>query len=739
MSYQVFARKYRPLTFNDVIGQDHVIQTLRHAIEQNRLAHAYLFVGPRGTGKTSTARIFAKALNCTGGPKVDFDPNEDICREIAEGRSLDVLEIDGASNRGIDNIRDLRDNVRFAPSSGTFRIVYIDEVHMLTKESFNALLKTLEEPPPHVKFIFATTEPHKILPTILSRCQRFDLRPIPTETIATHLLHIAKLEGVALSDEAAFAVAKAADGGMRDAQSMLDQLVSFCGTTIDETQVLDIFGITSRETVSTVLTHILSKDLPSLLHLIHEQAEAGRDMGQLLSEIISSVREILVAKVDPTATLESIPHEHLVRMGDLLNKTRTDKILRLVEVLSETEDKMRWSSNKRLHLEMGLIKAVHALAEASISDIIKAIEGAPLTTGSPEIQYTPPTQVIIASTPSIPVATTAPVTPPPANPPAPDTFGAEDAIPSFTTTPISSLSTPPSPLVVEGVPALAKEKQEIDEKESTIKATETEVEVKAPDTTLLASIPETSSEPEQASITPALPQVDTAPTSSASPTSRPLMAISSDPVRLEPIPTILDEQGDETQQPPEEPTPVDTLTASFTDTLFSPPVEIATVITDEPTEHIESTSWQQIIDSIAKIFPLKAEFIRHSQFMRQVGINYIVAAHPSDTQARDTLTHPEFKTKVEELLSANLGFAVTLVVEISDHIPPPPEEELEPLPEPEPEPIYPVVSSKQESPQQPTPTETRISPTAPKKDKPNFYEDPFILQALEAFKARIIK
>ncbi|MEG2810025.1 MAG: hypothetical protein RR889_05175, partial [Akkermansia sp.] len=498
--------------------------------------------------------------------------------------------------------------------------------------------------------------------------------------------------------------------------------------------VLDIFGITSRETVSTVLTHILSKDLPSLLHLIHEQAEAGRDMGQLLSEIISSVREILVAKVDPTATLESIPHEHLVRMGDLLNKTRTDKILRLVEVLSETEDKMRWSSNKRLHLEMGLIKAVHALAEASISDIIKAIEGAPLTAGSPELQYTPPTQVIIASTPSIPVATTEPVTPPPANPPAPDTFGAEDAIPSFTTTPISSLSTPPSPLVVEGVPALAKEKQEIDEKESTIKATETEVEVKAPDTTLFASIPGTSSEPEQASPPPALPQVDTTPIPSASPTSRPLMAISSDPVRLEPIPTILDEQGDETQQPPEEPTPVDTLTASFTDTLFSPPVEIATVITDEPTEHIEATSWQQIIDSIAKRFPIKAEFIRHSQFMRQEGINYIVAVHSSDTQARDTLIHPQFKTKVEEILSANLGFAVTLVVKISDHIPPPPEEELEPLPEPKPDPkpIHPVVSSKKESSQQPTPAEAPISPTAPKKDGPNFYEDPFILQALEA-------
>lgn len=234
MSYQVFARKYRPLTFNDVLGQDHVVRTLKNAIEHNRLAHAYLFVGPRGTGKTSTARIFAKALNCSGGPKVDFDPHEDICEEIAEGRSLDVLEIDGASNRGIDHIRDLRDNVRFAPSRGNFRIVYIDEVHMLTKESFNALLKTLEEPPPHVKFIFATTEPHKILPTILSRCQRFDLRPIPSEIIAEHLLHIASAEGVSLSREAAFAVAKVADGGMRDAQSMLDQLVSFCGARSEE-------------------------------------------------------------------------------------------------------------------------------------------------------------------------------------------------------------------------------------------------------------------------------------------------------------------------------------------------------------------------------------------------------------------------------------------------------------------------------------------------------------------------
>ncbi len=347
MSYQVFARKYRPLTFDDVLGQDHVVQTLKNAIEHNRLAHAYLFVGPRGTGKTSTARIFAKALNCSGGPRVDFDPHEDICEEIAEGRSLDVLEIDGASNRGIDHIRDLRDNVRFAPSRGNFRIVYIDEVHMLTKESFNALLKTLEEPPPHVKFIFATTEPHKILPTILSRCQRFDLRPIPSEIIAEHLLHIASAEGVSLSREAAFAVAKVADGGMRDAQSMLDQLVSFCGDHIEEQQVLHIFGITSRETVAHALALILNKELPSLLHLLHEQAEAGRDMGQFLSEIISAVREILVSKVDPEASFDSLPESSKEELSELVKRTQTDKILRLVEVLAETEDKMRWSTNKK--------------------------------------------------------------------------------------------------------------------------------------------------------------------------------------------------------------------------------------------------------------------------------------------------------------------------------------------------------------------------------------------------------
>jgi len=378
VSYQVFARKYRPSTFKDVLGQDHVVQTLCNAIEQNRLAHAYLFVGPRGTGKTSLARIFAKALNCSAGPRVDFDPNESQCLEIAEGRSMDVLEIDGASNRGIDNIRELRDNVQFKPAVGQFRIIYIDEVHMLTKESFNALLKTLEEPPPHVKFIFATTEAHKILPTILSRCQRFDLRPIPVDIIVKHLIAISEEESVELTEEAAIAIARVADGGMRDALSMLDQLVSFCGKSITEEQVNEIFGVTSRDIVAEALTYILDRQLPSLLHLIDKLSESGRDMRQLLAELMTAVRELLIRKVAPSSVSLSIPERWLESLGALLQRTTSDKLIRLMELLAITEERMRWSSNKRLHLEMGLIQVVHSLSEANISDVIRALQGAPL-------------------------------------------------------------------------------------------------------------------------------------------------------------------------------------------------------------------------------------------------------------------------------------------------------------------------------------------------------------------------
>ena len=443
MSYQVFARKYRPRTFKDVLGQEHVVRTLCNAIEQERLAHAYLFVGPRGTGKTSTARIFAKALNCSGGPKVDFDPDEDVCREIAEGTSFDVLEIDGASNRGIDNIRELCEKVQFAPARGAYRIIYIDEVHMLTKESFNALLKTLEEPPKHVMFIFATTEPHKILPTILSRCQRFDLRPIPADVIANHLVHIASLEGVTLSQEAAFAIAGVADGGMRDAQSMLDQLVSFCGNNITEQNVNDIFGITGREVVARAVAYMLDRQLPSLLHLVHDLADAGRDAGQFLAEVMGTVRELLIAKVVPQEGVASLPPQWREPLMAHIERTPLDKIVSMMEALSAAEEQLRWSANKRLHLEMGLIQAVHSLAQANISDIIRALDGAPL----------PDTPIATTLLPDIPLPVAAPAATPPAQP-APAAEPPAPAAPAPAPAPAPEPAPAPAP---EPEPALAPE------------------------------------------------------------------------------------------------------------------------------------------------------------------------------------------------------------------------------------------------------------------------------------------
>jgi DNA polymerase-3 subunit gamma/tau len=247
---------------------------------------------------------------------------------------------------------------------------------MLTTQAFNALLKTLEEPPEHVKFIFATTEPNKILPTIISRCQRFDLRPIPTETIAKHLQFIASEEGVKLDDPAAWSIAKGADGGMRDAQSMLDQLVAFCGEEITETNVLEIFGFTSRETVTALTTALVKKDSPAALELIHQQAESGKELSQLLGELISCLRALLVARLDPSAGNEGFPAELWQPLAEATQSIQTDRILCLIDILADTEGRMKWASNKRLHLEIGLIKAIQSLNDARISDVIKALAGA---------------------------------------------------------------------------------------------------------------------------------------------------------------------------------------------------------------------------------------------------------------------------------------------------------------------------------------------------------------------------
>lgn len=369
MSYQVFARKYRPQIFEEVLGQDAVVRTLRNAIKSGRLAHAYLFVGPRGVGKTSTARIFAKALNCVKGPTEKPCGECDPCREIAGGNSLDVLEIDGASNNGVEQVRELRENVRFLPSQGKFRIYLIDEVHMLSTAAFNALLKTLEEPPDHVKFLFATTEAHKLPATIISRCQRFDLQPIRDEVAAAHLLAIAKNEKISLDPGAAEVIARAAEGGMRDAESMLDQVVSFCGDKVGEEEVLSIFGFASATDVAALAGHILSGDAAAALDLVATQADNGKDLGRLLADLVALGRDLLVGE----ATGKDLPGRRGELIAPLRGRYSARKLTELLEVLSAAEAGLRFSPDKKLPLEIAVIKSIQLLHTADLDEVLDTL------------------------------------------------------------------------------------------------------------------------------------------------------------------------------------------------------------------------------------------------------------------------------------------------------------------------------------------------------------------------------
>jgi DNA polymerase-3 subunit gamma/tau len=389
VSYQVFARKYRPQTFDDLVGQEHVVRTLKNAVEQNRLAHAYLFVGPRGIGKTSTARILAKALNCIHGPTTTPCGKCDNCREIATGNSLDVLELDAASNRGIDDVRELRDNVRYAPAQGQYKIYIIDEVHMLTKEAANALLKTLEEPPKHVIFCLATTEPEKLPITILSRCQRFDLHRIPTNLIADHLQFIATKERVKLAPAAAHAIARGADGGLRDAESMLDQLVAFCGESIAESDVLNVFGFTSGQAIAALTEKILRGETSAALALLDEQAAAGKEMMKLMSDLISHLRDLLVFKVKPEAVAEETAPELQSSLGREADLIETDRLLELIEQFAEAESRMKWAPNKKLHFEVAVIKAIQTLSQVTLDEVIENLAALRGGDRSPSVSSVP--------------------------------------------------------------------------------------------------------------------------------------------------------------------------------------------------------------------------------------------------------------------------------------------------------------------------------------------------------------
>ena len=478
MSYQVIARKYRPQRFADVVGQEHVTTTLANAIRLGRIAHGYLFCGPRGTGKTTLARIFAKALNCTGGPSVEFDDADPRVKEITEGRSLDVLEIDGASNNGVDQVRELRDTAKFAPASGKYKIYIIDEVHMLSTAAFNALLKTLEEPPPHVKFLFATTDPEKVLPTILSRCQRFDLRRIPAALIVKHLAWIAEQEKVSIDPDALLAIARGADGGMRDAESTLDQLISFCGDRIVESDVLSMFGLAARAQLMQLVDALLEGNIATTLRLLEELTSSGKDLGRLLADLLNHFRNLLLFLVSGSeAGLLNVSEAEMGALTRQAKHIDADALTRVMEVLSAAEGRQREVASKRIFMEVTLLKVIQAREATSLDAVLKqlkamrdqvpagpavAVPAASATKVNSLAPVVPPAPVV---TPTV-VAPT--VVSPPVNPPLPKPPAA--SVPSVApvvnppAAAISSLPIPSGPAKspLDSAPLLSESSQTIE-------------------------------------------------------------------------------------------------------------------------------------------------------------------------------------------------------------------------------------------------------------------------------------
>jgi len=393
-SYQVIARRWRPKQFSELVGQDHVVRTLGNAIELGRIAHAYLFVGPRGTGKTTSARLFAKSLNWEKGPSLEVPEDSEIGQSIMDGRCLDVIEIDGASNNSVEQVRDLRDECQYAPSQCRFKIYVIDEVHMLSQQAFNALLKTLEEPPPHVKFVFATTESQKVLPTIVSRCQRFEFRSIPTHLIVGKLQEICKVEGIEADTEALEAIARMAMGGMRDAQSILDQMISFCGKRIGPKDVLEVYGLASAHDIELLANAVLSADYQSLLSTTDRFAESGLDFYRALLDLSEYFRGKLLT------TLET--------EGDSLD-LYPEQITRILDALQEGESLVKLGLSEKANFEVTLFRGVEAGRTKSIDQVIRRIsqsfpEGVKKKSPSPKLTKVSPTE-------ANPLADLEPVTP----------------------------------------------------------------------------------------------------------------------------------------------------------------------------------------------------------------------------------------------------------------------------------------------------------------------------------------
>ncbi len=417
MSYQVIARKWRPKTFEEIVGQTAAAQTLCNAILQNRIAHAYLFAGARGVGKTSTARILAKALNCIQGPTVTPCNSCPSCQEIAAGNSIDVLEIDAASNRGIDEIRELRENVKYAAARDRYKVFIIDEVHMLTTEAFNALLKTLEEPPSQVVFILATTEIHRVPSTILSRCQQFNFRAISYLDVLGQLKKIAAEEQIRISDEALNAIARASEGSMRDAQSLLEQIHAFCASEIQDDQVRDLLGIIPQQLLEEFTTAIAQIDVRQMLLLVDKLAASGLNLQYFVREMLAHLRNLLVVKIvgEHSKLPELVPltSDELVRARDLSDHFSEEDLTRFFAILVAAEGEMRWSSQPRFHLEMALAKILQSKRLVPLEEVLEKLGGSPASHQAPakastQLPQTPATSRFTAAVPGRTAAAASP-------------------------------------------------------------------------------------------------------------------------------------------------------------------------------------------------------------------------------------------------------------------------------------------------------------------------------------------
>jgi len=376
MSYQIFARKYRPKTFEQMVGQSTIVQTLQNAVKTGRIAQAYLFSGMRGVGKTTAARILAKALNCAEGPTPTPCNKCDFCIAIDEDRLVDVLEIDGASNRGIDDIRQLRESVKYKAMHSRWKVVYIDEVHQITKDGFNALLKTLEEPPPNTVFIFATTEISKVPATIASRCQHFEFKKVSQRDLKSHLGELAKEEKLTITPYGLALIAEASEGSIRDAQSLLDQAVSFCGEVIGDQELKEILGTVSRELLFAFSSAVLEEHPDRIFGLTSELVGSGVDLRVFYKELIQHFRDLLVIKtVERAEDLLVFASEELARLREESGKASTEDFLRYLQALQSSEGGLKYSSHPQISFETTLVKLCHFRKLLDLGDLVQDLAG----------------------------------------------------------------------------------------------------------------------------------------------------------------------------------------------------------------------------------------------------------------------------------------------------------------------------------------------------------------------------